>query len=98
MNDQDIELIKLAVLGQEADEWWNSDLGQYVLERSLRESKSLTTKLKFHDPFDTEGIQKLQFDIQVAEKALVWIGQAIQEGRQAFQSLERQQELDEQSG
>ncbi len=77
-----------AVLGEDAQVFWKSELGQWVIARSLKESEDATNKLKQADPEDVKVIRDLQNNIKNAEQALIWINEAIRIGKQAIQELE----------
>jgi len=81
--------------GQEAEGFWSSALGKYVIGCSLQESEKATAELKHADPEDVKKIRELQTKIQVAEKSLVWLGEAIQAGRAAKQQFEIEEDMQE---
>ena len=81
-----------ASLGKEADDFWRSNLGRYILARSLEETESIRTQFRTVDANDSKAIAKLQADWNVAEKALVWLQEAIQAGKAALDILEQQQQ------
>jgi hypothetical protein len=76
-----------AVLGKQAEEWWNSDLGQYVVARSKAESDAIINEIRDCDE-DYFGILRARW--VVVESALKWIDEAIQAGKQALAQLEEQ--------
>jgi hypothetical protein len=88
MVDADIDdkasLYAEAILGQDADEFWKSDIGRYVIMRSKEETDRIISEIKTVSP---EGLSRLQTDWVIAEKALIWINDAIVAGRQALNQL-----------
>jgi len=88
MEEHDEATFAEAVLGEDAQVFWKSDLGQWVIARSLKESEDATNKLRQADPEDAKVIRDLQNDIKNAEQALIWIDEAIRNGKQAIQELE----------
>lgn len=92
---EDLGLYKERILGLDAEQFFKTDLGHYVLDRSLTESEELTAELKKADPEDSKKIRDLQNRIQTAEKTLIWLHEAIERGREAIQQLETKDELTE---
>ena len=82
------------ILGENIDKWWNSDIGQYVLGRSLDKTERLTAELRTVDPEDSKRIRDIQFNIRVAEQALVWLNEQIHAGQQALNLLDMEDDLD----
>jgi hypothetical protein len=76
-----------AVLGKQAEEWWNSDLGQYVVARSKAERDALINEMR---ECNEDQFGPLRGRWIVAEAALKWIDEAIQAGKQALAQLEEQ--------
>ena len=83
------------VLGVLAEQFWSSDVGRYVIQRSLDESRAVIAKLKDIDAFETHKILALQLEWRASEKALIWINEAIQAGKSAVAILENRQETAE---
>ena len=77
-----------AVLGEVADGFLKSDIGRYVIHRSLDETKEIILQFKAVDPNDAQAVQALQLKWRVAEQALVWIYEAVHAGKQALSILE----------
>ena len=73
-----------AILGQDADEFWKSDIGRYVIMRSKEEIDTIIDEMKTVKP---EGLSALQMRWETAEKALLWLRDAIVAGRQALNQL-----------
>lgn len=73
------------ILGDLADTFFKSDLGRYAISRANEEVERYTEELKGCDPYDHKRINSLQTDIRVAEKALIWIGEALKAGREELQ-------------
>jgi hypothetical protein len=91
-NSDGLDLYAQATLGIEADSWWKSPLGRYVLQRSLSQTEAIRTQFKTVDPNDSKAVARLQTDWAVAEGALVWIQEAIAAGKQAMDLLEIEKE------
>ena len=73
------------LLGDDADQFFNSDLGKYVMERAKEEVEANTEYLKKCDPNDSREIIRMQTNIRVAEGALVWMAEALSSGRELLQ-------------
>lgn len=88
MDNEDIQRHADAILGEAAHEWWNSDLGKYIIGRSFQETERIRTELGSVDPEDSKKIRELQNAIKIAEKALIWMNEQIETGREALQQLD----------
>ena len=95
MDREERQLYAEAVLGKDAEQFFKTELGQYVLGRSMQDSEEVTAELKVTPPEDTNKVRELQNLIQVCEKTLVWLNEAIIEGRQALEQLELKDEQGE---
>ena len=73
------------LLGDDAEEFFKSDLGRYVLESALEEINLAVTKLKTVSPWDTNAIIELQTKIRIAEAAPGWLNDAIRAGRERLE-------------
>jgi hypothetical protein len=82
------ELYAEAVLGRDAEEFVQSELGQFVIGRAEQESRDAMDELKRCHPWRTRKIKELQNRIWRAESMQNWIGELIVRGRQALQQLE----------
>ena len=82
--DDKKELYAEVILGQDAQEFWKSDIGRYVTMRSKEEIDTIIDEIKTVKP---EGLAALQMKWEIAEKALLWLRDAIVAGRQALNQL-----------
>ena len=74
----------LGALGAEAQDFMKSDLGRTMIGLARVEAKVATDALKVMNPNDSQGIQKLQNEIWLAERFEGWLVQLIMTGRQAL--------------
>lgn len=79
---------KTAVFGKQVELFWDSQIGQYLLERSLREYNSAISGLKTCNPTDIGTFTKLQSQLIRAEEFHDWLSQAIEDGLRAKNILE----------
>jgi len=82
------ELYAEAVLGGDAHDFFGSELGQYVLERSKEESDKALEELKHVDASEPKNVIELQIKVLIAEKAVKWLNDIMIAGRQAMDILE----------
>ena len=75
-----------AALGDRAEKFFASEIGQYVIERSFTEIAELHKQ--FEETIDTEKWKEINLKIRIARKALGWLNDAINDGRMAFQQIE----------
>ena len=90
--EEDLSLFAAADLGEKARSFLGTDLGRYLkgcAEQQIHEcSRQL---LKVHHE-NAKEIQLLQNKAQTASNFLIWIGEAIGMGDNAFQQIQQQQE------
>ena len=84
-------LIKVAVVGEQARQFLQTDLGDYLLKRAQAQIDSATEELKRVSPswiWGRRKIERLQGQIAVAENTIHWLAEAITEGDAANKILE----------
>ena len=95
MNDHDFltpeVLIAEAQIGQEAEDWLNSQIGQYIVGCANQDIRDAMDQLKRADPDDSKMIRDLQLKISSRELAVRWIMEIIDRGNDAFQQLNTEQ-------
>lgn len=84
-------LVDQAVLGKQVDDFWRSDVGQYIRKRANEEIAAGIAELRRVDPRNGEEVARAQDKVNVPERAVNWIEQAIREGIDATAVLERRQ-------
>lgn len=86
------------ILGEQANKFFNSDLGQFIIAKSLGEVSEATALLRNVEPEDSKSIRNLQENIAVAELGLTWINEAFNLGEQRFAHDEMETELIKEDG
>jgi len=87
----DIETLSLyaeGILGADAHDFFNSELGRYVLARAKEEADVAIEELKNIEFFKSQEIANLQMKIKTAESAIKWLNDVLISGKQAIQILE----------
>lgn len=79
------------LLGDDAEKFFQSDIGKYIIGRAGQEVDEATEGLKKVDPEDTQKIRELQFKVQVAESVPCWLQELIIAGKQAMEILQEEQ-------
>ena len=82
------ELFAEAILGKDAEEFINSEIGQYLVGCAEQEIVEATEQLKRVHPWRTRRIRELQNQVWRAESVQSWLAELVVRGRQALQSLE----------
>ena len=82
------ELYAEAMLGDDAAEFFQSEIGRYVLERAREQTEDASAKLQDVDPTDAKTIRDLQNDIYRAGQAIKWLNEMIIAGKEAMKQLE----------
>ena len=85
---ENAELIASAVLGEQIDSFFQSDVGKYLLARAKRVYNTAVEDFKRLDPSDTEAVRRCQTDMWKAEAFQGWMEQGIQEGLTSLGILE----------
>lgn len=85
MTDDKESLYAEAILGRDAEEWWQSELGKYIIARSKAETDAIISKMK---TCTADEVLLLQERWVIAEQALVWLNDAIVAGNQALMQLD----------
>ena len=75
-------------LGVQANSFFESDLGKFIINKSKEEVEENKDLLTAVEPEDTTAIRTLQQNIAVARIGLVWIDEALNIGIQRFQQDE----------
>lgn len=89
LNPQDNpELYHTASFGKYVDDFWTSDLGQYLLQRTLEEYNSALEEFRTCDPNDTKQVSRIQSKMLRAESFRNWLSEAIEEGAKALRIIE----------
>jgi hypothetical protein len=81
-----------ALLGREAQEFVNTELGQFLVGRANLEKKDALEQLGRVSPWRRNRIRDLQARVWRAESFLVWIAELITLGTQAEQALQTELE------
>jgi len=95
MGEVEKTLYAEAILGKDADDFFRSDIGKYVLAESEQRVKSATQELIIATADDPERIRNLQQEIHCAEGAVKWLNEMILAGKQAMQQLENIEDEEE---
>jgi hypothetical protein len=88
-NDQHVQAnLEIAVFGKQVDQFWNSQIGQYLLERTLEEYNTALEDFKRVNPTDSAAIVKIQGRMWRSESFRDWLSEAITAGLRANDILE----------
>lgn len=77
-----------AMLGKDAEEWLNTDLGRYVMARIEEEEREAFEALAKTIPWRRRKIQELQNRIWRAQQFKGYLAELIVTGQQALSQLE----------
>lgn len=81
-------LFDQAILGEQLDNFWRSDVGNFVLAKAEREYIMALGSLVEVDPSDTKAILKHQSDAKRASSIKQWLSEGITQGLKAKEILE----------
>ena len=93
--DDEETLYAECILGKDAEDFFKSDIGRYVLARSNEKIEEAMGQLKITPADQTAEIRDLQLTIGKAEGAVKWLNEQIVAGIQALQQLENIQDQNE---
>jgi hypothetical protein len=83
--------LAVLMLCDEAERFFSSQLGKYVLGVSEQEVRAAVEDLKTVDPTDANKIRELQAKISTAEAAILWMAETIANGRQEMQIIDQEE-------
>ena len=86
-------LYAIAALGHSSKLFLDSDVGAAVLAKAGNETEDLLIKLRKTSNDDIEGIRKIHLELSIIGKALGWLGEMIEAGNAALDTLERDGEI-----
>lgn len=92
MNDETEVLLDVAVLGEQVDQFFKSDIGQYLQLHIAREISESLWKLRQVDCNDPSAVFKAQMEAWRAESIRNWLEEAITAGLKARMILEDREE------
>ena len=81
-------LIAEAILGKDAEEFINSEIGQYMIGAAEQEAQEAYESLKNVSPWRRRRIQELQNRIWKAESFKTWLAELVTSGKQAMDALD----------
>ncbi len=92
MNEETEILFDVAVLGEQVDQFFKSDIGKFLLDHAAAQEDEGMHELKQVNCNDSEAVLAAQNKIWIAEKFRVWLSNAIQAGLKARMILEDREE------
>lgn len=81
-----------SVLGKDAEEFLNSDIGRYLTGRADQEEQEALEALCRVSPWRRRRIAELQARVWRAQSFKGWLAEMVISGRQALQQLETREE------
>lgn len=84
----DKEILAEAMLGKDAEDFVNSEIGRYIIGCAEQESADAMNQLKSVYPWRHRKITELQNKIWRAEALQTWLAELIIKGKQAIQQLD----------
>lgn len=84
----DSDLVKVAIIGKDSEEFLSSELGRYMIECAANQVDDAVDKLKKANPMDSELIMELQNQIYRAESFGGWLRDLVIAGNQAIQQID----------
>jgi hypothetical protein len=85
-------LVAQAILGKDAEEFLNTDIGRYLVGCAEQEIADATDKLFKVSPWRRRRIAELQSQVWRAQSFQTWLAEIITTGRQAIDTLEQKDE------
>lgn len=88
MTTENNPLEQSIAFGIEVENFLQSDIGRYLVQRADEEIEDAVEQLKRADPDEPRVIRHLQSRIQVVESIQYWLAEAIQDGLNSMQELQ----------
>jgi hypothetical protein len=92
MTEETEILFDVAVLGEQIDQFFKSDIGKYLLDHAAAQEAQGLEELRRVKCSDTEAVWQAQNKVWLAEKFRTWLGDAVQAGLKAQMILEDREE------
>lgn len=86
----DETLLAEAIVGKDAEDFVNSEIGRYIIGCAEQESADAMDQLKRVFPWRRRKIQELQNKIYRAESIQSWLAELVIKGKQAMQTLDNE--------
>jgi hypothetical protein len=84
--------VRVAVFGEQVNQFMASDIGQYLLQCAQMDTESAAREMLDVDVTDMARVMAIKVKLMVAAKIESWLEEAIIKGHQAF-TAERSEEL-----
>ena len=94
MSELVLELQKICALGDEAQAFITSNIGNYMIEKARSEAFDSMATLKSIEPTKANEIRELQNTVQRAENFEAWLAEAYQAGQNAAEQLQQLEQSD----
>lgn len=91
MNESEM-LLEVAVLGEQIDQFFKSDIGKHLLAHCDREIYAGMSELKQADCNNPKEVWEAQARVRVAESIEGWLREALMAGLKAREVLENREE------
>lgn len=88
LDPEEQKLLEIAILGEEVDNFFQSSVGKYLMQRTDAEILAGFKGLKDCDPEDPKLVRKFQNQIWRAESVRDWLEEAVLDGLNATKVLE----------
>jgi len=87
MSEDSQVLMAEAILGEDAEKFLKSDIGEYLTGRIEQDIEDAKAGLVDVDPMDSVAVMKLQNDIKRAESIKQYLSEIVVAGRNAYELL-----------
>lgn len=84
------ELFAEAMMGRDAEDFINSDIGKYIIGCAEQEEQEAMEQLKRVYPWRRKKITELQNKIWRAESIQSWLAELVIKGKQAISQLDEE--------
>lgn len=88
MTPEEEVLLAEAMLGRDAEDFINSDIGRYLLGRAEQEAAEAAELLAKVSPWRRNRIRQLQNEIWRAQSIKGWLAEMVTGGKAAFHALD----------
>jgi hypothetical protein len=84
--------VRVAVFGEQVNQFMESDIGQYLLQCAQADTDSAAASMLEVDVTDTSKVMAIKVRLMVAARIESWLQEAIVKGYQAF-TAERSEDI-----
>lgn len=86
------DAFEVARFGVEVERFIHSDIGKYLIDRAEMDRDRAIKEMKTVDVADTAAVRRIQNDLNIPDRVMAWLSDAVQSGYAAHEALRASEE------